>query len=154
MSIVSRFLRRCLSALGVSGDSLVVAECEAFVSGSYLDLLQRSGLPIEIPSWAWVNVLAHGSPADLEKLTDGASRSLHRSTFGWQDCRCAIAAEAIEAARGSETRLRLLQRDVLFPLEQRLRTQPVAAPRAVAQEALSALRAFPDGRSGWDLPGD
>ena len=53
---------------GAPGD--IGAECQAFLQGSYVEHL--ASLDRAIPSWAWLNTLAHGTATEIAALAQGA----------------------------------------------------------------------------------
>lgn len=96
-------------ALGVQA----VAECEAFLSGHLVEQVYTRATPV--PVWAWTNLLAHGSPAELRRaardLQGGATPSP-----GWRRARAYLAGELLDAV-SAELPLATIQRDALVPLE-------------------------------------
>lgn len=120
------------------GEELVAA-CEAFLEGRYAEHLERRGL--RVPPWAWVNLLAHGTAAELDAarrvLADGEGPGA-----AWRAARAFLAREVLEAAQAAGTDLADLQRRVLVPLELELMGWPAAlwGPRHVVLRVLAALR--------------
>jgi hypothetical protein len=143
MSWGRRFWRAARSrrggALEGAGES-IATEVEAYLSGSYRELLERRGEAI--PAWAWLNGVAHGSP---DRVRRAASE---RSPYG----RAAIAADrawgggagAGGGRRGrpprGEITLEDLQHEMLIPLELALaRDAGVAAAACTAAELSEAI---------------
>jgi hypothetical protein len=90
----------------------LIAGCEAFLDGSYVEHLCRAGAPA--PAWAWLNVIAHGTLDDLRALAAGPV-----PPSVWPRARWFLAGEVLDAVEGGQCSLAGLQRDVLIPLEQR-----------------------------------
>ncbi|HTX63455.1 MAG TPA: hypothetical protein VMD28_07425 [Acidimicrobiales bacterium] len=91
----------------------LVAECEAFLVGSYVELLDGRAEPV--PVWAWTNVLAHGSREDIDRAAMGAQGGW-TSSRRWRSARAFVAGELQDAlSRGVS--LTDVQRDALVPLE-------------------------------------
>lgn len=88
----------------------LVAECEAFLSGSYGSYLADRCR--EIPAWVWINGLAHGNEAELRRA---AARSNDRGDPG--SLIVALAREILMAADERNVTLKALQRRTLIPLE-------------------------------------
>jgi hypothetical protein len=107
---------------------LLVAEVEAFLSGSYEDLLRHRG--DEIPLWAQMNSCAHGRLASLRGVL--ASSSADRYYFGdrwelmWRRTKRTFAQQLLDEVQGDEQRLFDLQRRVLVPLELELIAEEAA----------------------------
>lgn len=85
-------------------------ECTAFLDGRYVELLQAAGSPI--PVWAWMNLLAHGTDAEIR---EAAARL--PDVEGWERARSFVAAELVDAVDASDTSMDDVQREVLVPLE-------------------------------------
>ena len=47
------------------GSSVVAQECEAFLNGTLAEYWEDKG--IVVPVWAWINLLAHGSAAQIAR---------------------------------------------------------------------------------------
>jgi hypothetical protein len=90
-----------------------VEDSEAFLLGRYAERLESRASPV--PSWAWTNVLAHGSLDDLRRAAEGggARRAGERR---WWEGRAYLASELLETA-GRRGSLAEIQREVLVPLE-------------------------------------
>lgn len=103
---------------GSFGDELV-AECTAFLSGSYARYLAERCRPASV--WAWTNVLAHGTEAELHGLIHAPGR-FARASGRWALACAYLAGEVLDLAerRGS---LLELQAEVLIPLELELATR-------------------------------
>lgn len=91
-------------------EAALVEECQAFLEGRYAELAATSDEPV--PVWAWMNLLAHGTEAELRDaaagLADGDS---------WRQARAFLAGEVLEVLSTGRITLAQLQYDVLVPLE-------------------------------------
>ncbi len=88
----------------------VPVACEAYLGGTYADLLEAGGE--HVPVWAWVNLLAHGTEDQLRTAADALA-----SEQGWRQARAFLAGEVLDAVGTGRTTLRALQDHVLVPLE-------------------------------------
>jgi hypothetical protein len=102
----------------------VADECEAFLAGRYLELLERN--EALVPQWAWMNRLAHGTTADLEAIATHDATPRDRLSQAWADARSYLAAEVLDAYGRAGTLL-TLQRRALVPLELQL-ASPTSPP--------------------------
>lgn len=98
------------SPLSVRGAQLV-DESEAFLTGHLVERLVSHDETV--PPWAWMNLLAHGTQAELAAAS--RSREPH-PLITWRSVRSRLATEVLDIApcRGG---LAQLQRDLLIPLE-------------------------------------
>ncbi len=87
----------------------LVTECEAFLSGAYAAYLQAQHM--HVPAWAWINRLAHGTQADIERL---AANDDGDTPDALTSC---IAAHLIDATQQRGISLDSLQHNNLIPLE-------------------------------------
>jgi hypothetical protein len=92
----------------------LVADCEAFLAGSYAERLK--GLGRRVPVWAWTNLLAHGTEEDLRlcRLSSGEGRSSGPGL--WCPARSYLAGEVLDIGHRRPSLARL-QIAVLIPLE-------------------------------------
>lgn len=90
----------------------VADACQAYLSGSYRQLLEESGQAV--PAWAWINRLAHGDRSSIEALAvapdDGTPAALVASV--------ARMLLVVSGRRGRS--LVSVQQQRLIPLEERL----------------------------------
>lgn len=108
----------------------LAAECEAFLSGHYLELLCRNGR-LGVPAWAYVNCVAHASRVELEEL---ASR--YAPTSDPMALVSYMASEVLAAANRMGVAVSTLQASVLVPFELKLCGAPAtSAPRRVTELA-------------------
>lgn len=127
----------------------VADECDAFLAGRYLELLERNDALI--PQWAWMNVLAHGTVTDLVQVSASDAAPRDRLTQAWADARGYLAAEVLDAARRAGSLL-TLQRRALVPLELELASHarvPVRRPAdwvGMVMAALARVAPSEDGR--------
>ena len=91
----------------------LVAECEAFLSGHYA---QNPGdNDWCAPGWARLNVLAHGSDADVATLAANGGQPWDNSA--WPQALAFLAQELLSEATRQGRPLPDLQRSTLVPLE-------------------------------------
>ena len=115
-------------------------EFDAYLGGTYVDWLAAAGQAI--PTWAWLNRIAHASLDQLRSLADAdAPADLHNDAALWRVLTGFLANEVL-ARVADETQLEALQRDALVPLELRLAERWWApfAPVDVATAVLVALQ--------------
>lgn len=93
-----------------------VAECGAFLTGGLAAAtLTRGRTPRH---WEWLNLLAHGTEAQVHELAQGAgqrARTLYEAK--WLAALSFLASELLDVAASGAMSLRDLQRTVLVPLE-------------------------------------
>jgi hypothetical protein len=100
--------------------------CEAFAHGHVADLCRSSNLEPQL--WMLVNRLAHGSFAELADLATEDRSSTTKAADGWRRVEAELAHQLIGLAPRPAD-LRTLQQDVLWPLEEMLRTiEPLTGP--------------------------
>ena len=92
-------------------------ECEAFLAGEWVDHLEAEGLPV--PSWAWLNRVAHAPEADLRAMTRLPAWS-HTEMDEWSRLRACVAATVLDRAKQMSTTPAEMQRLVLVPIELRV----------------------------------
>jgi hypothetical protein len=88
----------------------LVEECEAFLSGTYVELCEARGEPV--PVWAWMNLLAHGTEDQLR-----AAMIQHPSAGRWRHARGFLAGELLDRVDAAQLLLPEFQAGVLVPLE-------------------------------------
>lgn len=112
-------------------------EAEAYVRGRYRQLLERRSEPL--PAWAWLNALAHGDVADVERLASQAVGGDGPEAFV-----AGLARDLLEQMAARGVSLEELQRGRLVPLELALARDPVQVfPRSgthLARAITGALR--------------
>jgi len=122
--------------------ALLVSDCEAFLLGSYAQLLDERSEPV--PVWAWTNLLAHGTGEDLAWATS----DVHGGRFSsrrWRVARAFAASEVLAAVERGAT-LADVQREVLVPAELAIADQRGAwawTPQQWLETVRSAIRASP-----------
>lgn len=119
----------------------LIAETEAFLTGSFADHLIALGQPV--PLWAWLNVLAHGSEADLCRV------SCSRTPGGdWHRARAFLAGEVLDHLEAGTCSLTDLQRDILIGLE--LEVAAIRSPLGwgPGQLVVAVLAVLPE-RARW-----
>lgn len=125
----------------------VALECEAYLAGSYKDLLERRHAAV--PAWAWINQLAHCELDELQKFAltwDGDD--------GPQAYVARLARRTLVTITRGDTTLRQVQRDFLIPLELALALVPSVPEAAITLSNAVTTCLGPDARSSDDtLPG-
>jgi hypothetical protein len=139
---MSSWMRRFVHAVTGLGYRPLVDDVEAYLAGRYVSHVERSGLPIPVPMWAWLNAPAHATRADLADICFDADQVLHRFFFGWRECRSVIAAELLDITVGNDALLRRLQTDVLQAAESELSDGADHSPVTTARDVLTAMRGY------------
>ena len=121
-------------------------EAEAFLRGTYAEYLEALGR--RVPSWAWLNCLAHGTEADLSALAGGGHPEDGATTGStdWHRMVSFLASDLLTMARATDQTVSALQRDVLIPLELDLAGEDNHRRRSPAQlvsVTLAALHGHP-----------
>jgi hypothetical protein len=97
-------------SFGWTGAGLV-GDCEAFLRGNLAERLIERGA--DVPVWAWMNVLAHGTEDDVRSVR------CVRGGDQWEAARSYLATEVLELV-SADRPLVEVQRDLLVPLEEGL----------------------------------
>jgi hypothetical protein len=91
-------------------------EFEAFLAGRYIDYLVQHSRAI--PTWAWVNAVAHATHDELVAIATGTTYfEALPSAARWQQAVRAIARHLVAETGDDDERLRELQSQVLVPVE-------------------------------------
>jgi len=101
-------------------ESLLIEECEAFLSGTLAEHLDGRG--IVVPVWAWTNLLAHGGPEMIAGCVSQPSNP-SRSAREWNVARSLLAFEIFDLIDAG-CPLEELQGEVLIPLELEMAVRP------------------------------
>jgi hypothetical protein len=126
-----------------------VRACEAYVTGRFAAYLDDRGRPV--PEWAWANVLAHGSLAQLRGLA--AERRVHHylspAARSWERALAFLADQVLLAGEAHADGAFGVQRDILWPLETvlcryRSRHKP-PTPEHLVQTVTAALEGIQRG---------
>lgn len=92
----------------------LVADSEAFLMGRLVEVFELRR--VYVPTWFWMNMLAHGTDAELQaaQTADNGRQPVHDGI--WRQARSYLAGEvlAVSASRGPLARV---QQRVLVPLE-------------------------------------
>jgi len=88
----------------------LVEECESFLGGDYVERCETRGA--SVPPWAWMNVLAHGTEAEIRAAA--ANRPEHDDG---RQALAFVAGELVDLIDDGRVDLEAFQRDVLVPLE-------------------------------------
>jgi hypothetical protein len=126
-----------------------IAACEAVLAGRYVEQLEGSGSPV--PSWAWMNLLAHAPEETLRQAAHGRPAGRERRTDVWHRARRYLAGEILDAAARVGT-LRTLQAQVLVPLELELMTLRRSGPRSPGAWAARVMAAIEEHRPATGPP--
>lgn len=103
-----------------AGGQELVADCEAFLTGRYVEHLLEA--EAHVPAWAWTNLLAHGTEEQLR----GSCASVGLDASGaepWLLARRYLAGEVLDKANRHGPLLKV-QAQVLVPLESDLASRP------------------------------
>ena len=117
----------------------IALESEAFLLGSLVEYWDE--MSMEVPVWAWMNSLAHGTAGQIGGcvIHSDTSRSVARS---WRVARSHLALEVLDLT-DVEFTLAELQSSVLIPLELEMAARPDVAgwtPRQWVDLVEGALR--------------
>ena len=115
---------------------LLVEECESFLAGAYVEQCEARGEPV--PVWAWMNVLAHGTDAELR----AAATNWSEGDEGHQ-ARAFVAGELVDLVDEGGVDLEVFQREVLMPLELDVIACPAAAGWSAPELVSALLRVLP-----------
>lgn len=132
----SRKWRRRLRRAGAA----LTSDAEAFLSGRLAERL-AGGAAASVPAWAWTNLLAHGTRADLRAAASRVPAGPVHGEERWRQARAYLAAEVLGQA-GAYGSLARLQRDVLVPLELELATRAEVVAWWPAQWVAAVQRAL------------
>jgi len=122
-------------------EKALVRECERFLEGRFAEHLVIAGIPV--PAWAWLNILAHGTPARLQIVAGAPADGT--SGRGWRRALAKLADEVFAAAE-REGSLEAVQRGILVPLELYLAARPEMAglgPDELVARVRAALHHHP-----------
>lgn len=117
----------------------IAGECEAFLGGSLAEYWDDKGM--EIPVWAYMNLLAHGTVRQVGECLVGPSRR-GEPGHGWRVARAYLAFEVLDLT-DLEFTLAELQSTVLIPFELEMAARPDAAdwtPKQWVDRVEAALR--------------
>ncbi len=94
----------------------------AFLDGRLVEVLEDR--KATVPTWAWTNLLAHGSMEDLRLAS--LEEHVHRGDkyWEWRESRSQLAALMLASARSFGPLLALQQEAALIPLELMLAARP------------------------------
>jgi len=92
-------------------------ECEAFLHGRLVDHYRAAGEVV--PSWAWLNKLAHATPEELALIADGRELAFGSDPemSSWNQAAVVVAEEVLERAEQTGLRVRAVQLLRLVPFE-------------------------------------
>ena len=131
-----------IDPVGLTGDDSVADECQMFLAGTYRDHFVLRGL--EVPSWAWLNAVAHASVTDLAALEAGEGESREVGTAGeWQRAMSQLACGVLDRAGDELDALSKIQQETLIPLELTL-LRTAARPDLTAAQLVALVTAALD----------
>jgi hypothetical protein len=127
-------------------------EIEAFLSGSSGEWFIARGR--EVPTWAYVNRVAHAGPDVLWQLAAWQSGPTTRLAtqperqadgLGWRGAVAVLAGEVLELSGTDPCAIRQIQLDRLLPLESALmsRTTRPISPEQLVARGRACLRDHP-----------
>ena len=130
-------------------------EIEAFLSGSSGEWFVARGR--EVPTWAYVNRVAHADPDVLWRLaawhpgrnvrptSPTREPERHLDGLGWGGAVAVLAGEVLELGGSDPCAIRQIQLDRLFPLESALmsRTARPISPEQLVARGRACLRDHP-----------
>jgi hypothetical protein len=122
----------------VTSDALrVSADCERVLDGSYLDSLCAAGSPI--PSWVWLNKLAHSPEPELQLIARRPCVLQQRPDLhAWARTLSFLAHELVQSSARCGRSVSALQRAALLPLELELMAS-IFGPSELTRRVLVAL---------------
>jgi hypothetical protein len=118
----------------------IALESEAFLEGSLVEYWDDKG--VEIPVWAWMNLLAHGTAREIGQCVIHPDLPRHASR-SWRVARSYLAYEVLDVT-DLEFTLAQLQSSVLIPFELEMASRPDVVgwtPRQWVDLVEDALRA-------------
>ena len=122
-----------------TGCGTIALECERFLDGTLAEYWDDKGM--DVPVWAWMNLLAHGSARQIGECIARPYRP-RRSSRSWRIARSYLAYEVLDVT-DMEYTLAELQSTVLIPLELEMSAQPEAgdcSPREWVDMVEDAIR--------------
>jgi hypothetical protein len=117
----------------------IALESEAFLLGSLVEYRDDKGM--EVPVWAWMNRLAHGTASQISECVIHSDEP-RRAGGSWRVARSYLAFEVL-GLTDLELTLAELQSSVLIPLELEMAARPDVAgwtPRQWVDLVEDALR--------------
>ena len=125
------------------------SDCEAFLHGTHVEYLDSAACII--PSWAWLNVLAHGTEDQITSLANGASSQYEAAGRGteWASMMSLLAVEMLGLAKATSRSVSEIQRSILVDVEPALAREcdnRCPRPREVVGRTMAALHGHPSDR--------
>ena len=127
----------------------VGSECEAFLQGAYVEYLDSDGSII--PTWAWLNVLAHGTEDQIRSLATGTASQYEAAARGteWHSIVSLLAVETLGQARATGRSVSEIQQSILVDVELALAREGHKRwlrPGEVVGRTMAALHGHPSDR--------
>jgi hypothetical protein len=113
-------MKKRVRAAATDASSVVAQEAEAFLNGTLAEYWEDRG--ILVPVWAWINLLAHGSGAQIAHSISRPGR-VRRPGRSWAIARAYLAYEVLDLV-DPEFTLSDMQATVLVPLELEMAARP------------------------------
>jgi len=128
------------TALAAEG-IILIRECEDFLSGNLArDLISAGGT---VPDWAWLNLLAHASEAELRIFAqEEYSEGLLSIYDAWRYAEYGTACAVLAASEACGCSVEEIQRCVLIPLELELATVNEISPDKFEAMVFDALNHY------------
>ena len=118
------------------GARALVQECEWYLSGDFAEQCAQQG--DLVPAWAWMNLLAHGTEAQLRLMVaDHFVHDADRQALAY------VIVELLDLAEDGYLDLTTFQRDALVPLELDMFACPTFREWTCAQLASGLLQLLP-----------
>jgi hypothetical protein len=116
----------------------IVDDCAAFLQGHYVARLEERWE--RVPPWAWTNLLAHGTEAELRVVAAGPVRTPRSAGQSWRAAQVFLSREVLAAARRLGS-LRAVQGEALIPLELQLAAEDERSEWMSPTDWVTAVRA-------------
>lgn len=126
----------------------LVRECEAFLAGRYVEYVLDRG--DHVPTWAWTNLLAHGTGEQLSSPTTSFAVNWAELLEPWLQARAYLAGEILNAAHRDGPLCRV-QRRMLIPLELSLASDPATKFLTPSDWVTKVMKAIAPSTS-WKRP--
>lgn len=126
----------------------LVRDCEAFLAGRYVEYVLDRG--DHVPTWAWTNLLAHGTEEQLRSPATTFSVNWIELLEPWLKARAYLAGEILDGAYRDGPLCRV-QRRLIVPLELKLacdRSSKLLTPSDWVSKVLTSLAPI----TSWKSP--
>jgi len=133
----------------------LVEDCGAFLGGRLVETLEARKAPV--PTWAWTNLLAHGSMEELRLASLEERIRRGDEYWNWRQGRSYLATLMCLSARSFGPLLALQQEAALIPIELTLAAQPepdICTPTDWVAQVEAVLRLHRDTLRAMNLDVD